>query len=233
MKKRIWELDAFRGLCIVGVVLVHFVFDLVEMFQIVNWDYPQWFSFVKNWGGVLFLVLSGICVTLGSHPVRRGLIVIGGGMLCTLATYGMYRFGFDSYIIIYFGVLHCLGSCMLLWPMYKALPWWALLFHGIVLTAAGFMIAGIDAPDSWMVALGFRLRGFSSSDYFPLLPNLGFFLIGGALGKLLYKQKQSRIPVVDEKHPLVRPFCFCGRHSLWIYLLHQPVLAGICYLLTL
>ena len=233
MKKRIWELDAFRGLCIIGVVLVHFVYDLVELFGVVQWDYPQWFSFVKNWGGILFLVLSGICVTLGSHAVRRGLIVFGGGMLCTLATYVMYRSGFDIYIMIYFGVLHCLGCCMLLWPMYKTLPWWALLFHGIVLTAAGFMIGKIDAPAPWLVTVGFRLRGFSSSDYFPLLPNLGFFLIGAALGKLLYKNKQSLIPAIHDKTPLVRPFCFCGRHSLWIYLIHQPVLAGICYLLTI
>ena len=233
MKKRIWELDAFRGICIIGVVLVHFVYDLVELYEIVDWDYPRWFSYIKAYGGTLFIVLSGICVTLGSRSVKRGVIVVGGGMLCTAATYLMFRSGFDQSIMIYFGVLHCLGCCMLLWPMYKALPWWALLFHGIILTAAGILINEIAAPQPWLVAVGFRLQGFASSDYFPLLPNLGFFLTGAALGRLLYKNKQSLIPAVTEKTALVRPFCFCGRHSLWIYLIHQPVLAGICYLLTL
>ena len=38
MKKRIWELDAFRGICILGVVFVHFVYDLVELYRIVDWE---------------------------------------------------------------------------------------------------------------------------------------------------------------------------------------------------
>lgn len=233
MKKRIWELDALRGLCIIGVVLVHTVYDLVEMFGILQWEYPQWFSFIKEWGGVIFLILSGICVTLGSHPVRRGLIVFAGGMLCTLATALMVRYGFDRSTMIYFGVLHCLGACMLLWPMYKAMPWWALAFHGAVVIGGGFLIENMIASERWLLALGFYVPGYPSSDYFPLLPYLGFFLIGGALGRLLYKKRQSLIPCFDSSTLLFRPLCFCGRHSLWIYLLHQPVIAGICYLLTL
>ena len=56
MKKRIWELDAFRGLCIIGVVLVHLVYDLVDLYGIVKWEYPAWFAFIKDWGGILFLL---------------------------------------------------------------------------------------------------------------------------------------------------------------------------------
>ncbi len=233
MKKRIWELDALRGLCIIGVVLVHLVYDLVEMFGILNWHYPDWFAFIKDWGGVIFLILSGVCVTLGSHHIRRGIIVLCGGALCTMATYAMTKFGFDSSVIIYFGVLDCLGSCMILWSMYRALPWWALVFHGAVLIWTGFLLPNLVAPEPWMVILGFNLPGFCSSDYFPLLPYLGFFILGAALGRVLYKNKQSLIPCFDSKTPVLRQLCFCGRHSLWIYLLHQPVLAGICYLLTL
>ena len=233
MKKRIWELDAFRGLCIIGVVLVHLVYDLTELYGVIDWTYPAWFAFIKNWGGVLFLVLSGVCVTLGSHSVRRGIVVLGGGLLCTVVTVLMWKCGFDKSIIIYFGILHCLGACMLLWPMYKTMPWWALLFHGVAFTALGFLIMDMTATASWMVVLGFDLPGFVTSDYFPLLPNLGFFLIGAALGRLIYQKKKSLFPCLNERNWFLRPFCFCGRHSLWIYLIHQPVLAGICYLLTL
>ena len=60
MKKRIWELDAFRGLCIIGMVIVHLVYDLVDLYGIAEWQYPEWFAFVKDWGGLLFLILSGI-----------------------------------------------------------------------------------------------------------------------------------------------------------------------------
>ena len=75
MKKRIWELDALRGVCILGMVIVHFVYDLVELYALVPMAYPAWFAFIKDWGGVLFLLLSGTCATLGSGRTRRGCVV--------------------------------------------------------------------------------------------------------------------------------------------------------------
>ena len=131
MNKRIWELDVFRGICILGVVAVHAVYDLVELYHIIDWQYPAWFSLIKNWGGLLFVVLSGICVTLGSRSVRRGIIVLLCGMVITAVTYGMYHFEISGKgILIYFGVLHCLGTCMILWPVFKQCPWWILLLLG-------------------------------------------------------------------------------------------------------
>ena len=239
MKKRIWELDALRGLCILGVVAVHLIYDLVDMYRLVQWEYPQWFAFIKDWGGVIFLLLSGVCVTLGSHSIRRGLIVFGCGMIITAVTYGMTFAGFPSYIIIYFGVLHCLGICMLFWSICKNTPWWGLLIQGILLAVLGIYIMELmDAREltttaKWLMPLGIYWKGFGSSDYFPLLPHLGFFLMGAALGKTLYKNRSSLLPKVNEKNPIIRFFCFCGKQSLWIYLLHQPVLNGICYLITM
>ena len=238
MKKRIWELDALRGLCILGVVVVHLIFDLVDLYGIVKWEYPSWFSFIKDWGGIIFILLSGICVTLGSHSVRRGLIVFGCGMICTAVTFYMTKLDFDPSIIIYFGVLHCLGTCMVLWPTYKSMPWWGLLLHGLVLAVLGLyldkliMSYQLVTTNRYLMPLGLYWRGFASSDYFPLLPHLGFFLIGAALGKTLYKRKTSLMPKVKGKNPILRFFCFCGKQSLWIYLLHQPILNGICYLIT-
>ena len=233
MKKRIWELDAFRGICILGVVLVHFVYDLVELYGILQWQYPAWFSFVKEWGGVLFLVLSGICVTLGSRSVRRGIIVLLSGMVITAVTYGMYKLNFaDRSIIIYFGVLQCLGCCMLLWPAVRKLPWPALLALGIVLTGVGFWMGNLPPVDVYyLMPLGLPWKGFATSDYFTLLPNLGYFLIGAAIGCTASRNKESLLPKVNEKNVILRFFCFCGRQSLWIYLLHQPILSGICMLL--
>ena len=233
MKKRIWELDAFRGICILGVIIVHFVFDLTELFAIVNWKIPGWFAFVQNWGGVLFLLISGISATLGHRSVRRGLIVLAGGMLITFVTYGMYAWlHFDKGIIIYFGVLQCLGCCMILWWLFKRFPTWALALIGLAMVAAGlYLDTVILVEHPWLMPLGFIYPNFVSSDYFPLLPNLGFFLLGAVLGRTVYRKKETLLPTVSQRNPLVRSLCFCGRQSLWIYLLHQPVLAGICMLL--
>ena len=233
MKQRIWELDAFRGLCILGVVLVHFVFDLTELYGILNWEYPAWFAFIKDWGGVLFVVLSGICATLGRHSVRRGLVVFAAGMLITAVTFGMYRFlNFHKSIIIYFGVLQCLGVCMILWWLCKRLPSWILLPLAVGIIVWGFSIADIAPMDHlWLMPLGYTAPGFLTSDYFPLLPNLGYFLVGAVLGRTVYRKKQTLLPTVNPKNPLILALSFCGRHSLWIYLLHQPILSAICMLL--
>lgn len=234
MKKRIWELDAFRGICILGMVCVHLVYDLVELYKIIQWQYPTWFNIVQHWGGILFIVLSGLCVTLGRHHIKRGLCVVGCGMVVTLATVGMYLFHFSGKsIIIYFGVLHCLGVCMLLWSAFRRCPDWLLVLLGAVMAAVGLYIRGkylVDFP--YLVPFGFTYLGFSSSDYFPLLPHLGFFLLGAVLGRHLYAKKETLLPKVNEKNFILRFLCFCGRQSLWIYMGHQPILAGICMLLT-
>lgn len=235
MKKRIWELDVFRGICILGVIAVHCVYDMVELYALIKWDYPALFTFVQTWGGVLFLLLSGICATLGSRSVRRGLVVFGCGLLITAVTTGMYLLElYDRSIIIYFGVLHCLGICMLLWPLFRKFPWWALLLCGGVLTAFGFYLMQLPPVENhWMMIFGLPWHGFASSDYFPLLPNFGFFLLGAALGKTLYRRKESLLPKANTRNIFIRFWGFCGRQSLWLYLLHQPLLSGIFYLILL
>ncbi len=234
MKDRVWELDALRGLCVLGMVIVHFVYDLVHLYGIISWEYPDWFSFIVNWGGVLFLLISGICATLGSRSVRRGLIVFACGMICTAVTYGMYRFGFaGKSLIIYFGVLHCLGVCMILWWALKRLPTAVIAVLGIALTVAGLYLRKMSFDSSmWLMPLGIIPTTFASSDYFPLMPNLGFFLLGAMLGRTVYQKKESLLPGKG-KFPVLRFLQLCGRHSLWIYLLHQPVLSAITYGISL
>lgn len=233
MKKRIWELDAFRGLCVLGMVIVHFVYDLTELYRLIDWQYPAWFSLVKDWGGVLFLLISGISATLGSRSVRRGIIVFLCGMICTAVTIGMYRFGMAGRgIIIYFGVLHCLGCCMILWWLFKKLPTAVLALCSAALIAAGMWLRGQVFDFPWLMPLGFLYWGFSSSDYFPLILNFGFFLAGSVLGRTVYGKKETLLPRVSEKNPAVRLLTACGRQSLWIYLLHQPILSALSMALS-
>lgn len=123
------------------MILVHLVYDIRELYGLADFAYPAIFSFVMQWGSVLFLLISGICVTLGHHPVRRGLAVFGCGMLCSLVTAGMYWLGFQGRgIVIWFGILHCLGVCMLLWPWLGRLPNWVLGALALLLLGAGLLV---------------------------------------------------------------------------------------------
>lgn len=227
-KQRIWELDAFRGICILGMIVVHAVLDVKGFGSTGN----TLFDFVREWGSLLFILISGICLTLGSHSVRRGLIVFGAGMLCTVVTWGMYKLGMESEgIIIRFGILHCLGICMILAAAIKKAPKILLLILAAVLIYLGFYVKGIATDCEYLYPLGIRYEGFFSPDYFPLLPNLGYFIAGMFLGKTLYAKKQSLLPMVKSESAPLRFLSWCGRQSLFIYLLHQPILYGAVYLI--
>lgn len=234
MKQRIWELDAFRGVCVLGMVAVHFVYDLAVLYRLVDWTLPQGFLFLQSWGGILFLVLSGICATLGKHNLKRGAVVFSCGLLISLVTFAMYRFfAFHKSILIYFGVLHCLGLCMILWQLVKKQAVFSLLSLGAVLVAIGFYLMEVTVSFPWLLFLGLTPEGFATADYFPLLPYFGFFLLGGGLGRLLYPTAVTRFPKANQMNPIIRFFTFCGRQSLWIYLLHQPALSAVFFLLNL
>lgn len=231
---RIWEIDALRGLCIPGMILIHLIYDVVNLYGFIDWPYPEWYSLFKNNYGALFILISGISVTLGRRSIRRGLTVFGGGMLVTAVTVGMYLIGMaDKGIIIYFGVLHCLGVCMMLWPVFRKLNVRWLVGIGAVLVILGWWLRTQVFGMPWLMPLGFVFHGFSSSDYFPLMPNLGYFLLGASFGKSVYADKKTLLPKVNTQNPIVRFLCWCGRHSLMIYLLHQLVLALGCEIYAL
>lgn len=227
--KRIWELDFARGLALIGMIGIHLIYDLVDLFGVLPWRLPMWYLLFKNNYGLLFLVISGISVTLGRRCVKRGFVVFFSGFLCTAVTLGMYLSGMtDRSIIIYFGVLQCLGTCMMLWPCFRKLPNLLLVLLGVGMVASGLYLRYRSYDVPWvLIPVGFAPWWFASSDYFPLLPNLGYFLIGAALGRTLYQEKTTRFPGVHPEKQPIRLFCLMGEKSLLIYLLHQPILAAL------
>ncbi len=239
-KTRIWELDALRGICILCMIVVHFVFDLNE-FAGLGLTMPGWFDFCQRYGHILFILISGICATLASRSFRRGVIVFCAGLLVTGVTLFMVCvLKFNRSLSIFFGILHLLGICMMLFPLFKKLPVWALAVLGAGFVALGVWLAALEpvavsfpsAQGLLLGAIGIRPAGFYSGDYFPIFPNLGWFLLGAVLGRTAYRRRESLLPKVNADFFLLRFFRFCGRHSLWIYLLHQPVLAGLTMLLA-
>ena len=231
-KQRIWELDALRGLCILCVIVVHFLFDL-QYFISLNLTLPAWFQFIQQYGGVIFVLLSGCCATLGSRSFRRGLLVFGAGMLISLVTAGMYWLGLaDRTVIVWFGVLHLLGICMMLYPLFRKLPSAPLAALALCILLIGYAITSLRVSVPFLFPFGLVTEHFFSSDYFPLFPQLGWFLLGVVLGRTVYAEKRTLLPGGAQNFFLLRFFCWCGRQSLFIYLLHQPILYGLLELIA-
>ena len=97
------------------------------------------------------------------------------------------------------------------------------LWLALALGAMPLVFITVETPHLWI--LGLRTADFVSADYFPLLPWIFIFLFGASLGGRI---KERRLP--ERFYGLAcPPLEAVGRHSLLIYLLHQPVLMGLSY----
>ena len=225
-------LDELRGVAIILMVVYHAFYLLAFVFgsgagrRLFDCMGP-----VQPFIAGTFIVLCGVCCRFSRSNLKRGLKLAGAAALVTLATLAMTLFGVDE--VIWFGVLHFLACAVLLFaPIQKLTEKIPPLPQIVVFSALFFAWIFVSPPlprTSFfpLYALGFPSATLRSADYFPLIPWIFLFLTGTAIG--IYG-KQGRFPGWCEKSR-VPAFAWLGRHSLLIYLLHQPVLFGVFGLL--
>jgi uncharacterized membrane protein len=231
--QRIWEIDFLRGVSIILMVGYHLLFDLGEFSGVkrflgfstnlssVAWSAAQYF-----FAGT-FIVLSGISSTLSRSNVRRGLRLLAVSLAVTAVTYV-----FEPSSAVYFGILQCLAFSILIYgaAFVKAGPVACAAWGTVVLgfkAALPLLTKGMAIRFDWLLPFGIHSPAFSSYDYFPLIPWFGIFLAGTALGKSVYASQRSLVP-----GRLPETFVnAAGRHSLLIYLVHQPLILGVLYVL--
>ncbi len=233
MAQRFWEIDVWRGIAVIGMVVFHFLFDL-NYFRVFPVDVFQgtWF-WLGRAVALSFVFLAGTALTLSFRRTKlkmserelrkkfakRGAFVFACGLLITLLTFFTFPQG-----TIWFGVLHLMGASILLGYFFVQRPR-AAFVTGIASISTGIALMFFTFEFPWLLWLGFYPKGLYTFDYFPLLPWFGVFLLGMVAGNWAYpKGKRSfRVPSL-KKNRFVLGFAFLGRHSLAIYLLHQPLL---------
>ena len=226
MKKRFDILDAWRSLAIALMVIYHFLYDLA-LFGVITWQ--QMFStplnILQKFICCSFIFLSGACARFSRNNLRHGLMVLAAHVIVVMGA----MVGGQT---IRFGVLALLGSSMVIWHFagkyLQKIPGWLLaLISGILYFLTQSLTERTAVSVRWLYPLGLTAPGFSSADYFPLLPWLFLFLAGTALGGWCLKHRDNRWLTT----PLPGPLTFLGRHSLIIYMIHQPILFGISALI--
>lgn len=214
-EKRFWEIDLLRGIAVIMMVAYHLFYDL-NYFRIypINIDSGFWWFFARSIA-ITFILLAGVSLNLYSRAeiqgsasfpryLKRGLGIFSWGIGITVITWIFLKDAF-----IRFGVLHLIGgACICL----------------------GFHLKNITFNSEWLVWLGLR-GSFCTVDYFPLFPWFGVILIGISLGNIFYPECSRRFKLPDLDIFPVRFFSFLGRRSLLIYLIHQPILILLLYLL--
>jgi len=228
---RYHEIDMARGIAVLMMVLFHTLFDL-NYFQIfiiqVYAGFWRYFAFAT---ASLFLLIVGISLTISRSRavskipgnqltlkfVSRGAGIFLLGLLVTAGTWLYIREGF-----IVFGILHLIGVSIMISPLFFRFKKFNLVLGFLFITIGSFL-ANVNGP-VWLLPLGIHPAAFWSVDYEPIFPWYGIVLFGMGVGEYLYPEGKRnfalpRIPVFFEQ-----PFAFLGRHSLIIYLVHQPLI---------
>jgi uncharacterized membrane protein len=230
--RRFWEVDFLRGAAIILMVVSNAVTDLnyFGVFGSPAGGFWWWFA---RFVAFAFVFLAGVSLAL-SHSralklkkrglfgkyLRRGVRIFGWGLLISAVT--RLFLGQD---FVAFGALHLIGAAIILaYPLlgHRRLS----LLLGAVFVAVGVWLQGFVVDFPWLLWLGLAPKGYTSVDYFPLLPWFGVALLGLAAGSWLYPNYKRSFGIRELSGAPVRLLCFLGRHSLFIYLLHQPIIVA-------
>ena len=234
-KNRVGLLDEIRGFAIICMVVYHLMYNLKFIFGVdVPIFFESWFYVVQTVFAGTFIFISGIVCNYSRSNLKRGVQCFFIAMVFTFVTAFILPDAPDL-----FGILHCLGICMMVYGLSEKALSKIPAFVGIIICVFLFMLTynfhigysgiadlfRVRMPSflystSVLFPLGFPGYGFTSLDYFPLLPWLFLFIAGSFFG--VYVKKGLMPAFFYKTH--IKIFAAAGRYSLWIYVLHQVII---------
>ncbi len=214
MMKRNNTIDSLRGFAIVNMIVYHLLFDLVYMenFKIewfVNTPGMIWERFICT----SFILISGYCFNLSKHKTKQVIRLLIVSSLLSATT-----FVFANEFFIVFGIIHLIcASQILTIALDKLNPnKKTLLILSVAIFALTYRISAhpMNIGTNLFCFLGFYNDKFYSGDYFPLFPWYFMYLIGYCLYDFVDFKLNVQENILSKM----------GRHSLAIYIIHQPLI---------
>lgn len=223
-RDRIHGLDLLRGLMVLLMVLHHAAFSYYYVFDGAVNLYRPFIGLVQIVAVSVFFSVSGVSSGLSHSNVQRGIKTLAFALLISIVTYLL-----GPQYFISFGVIHCLGSCMLFHGLLKgttdrlfgkATPLVWLSFYVIF-----YFLSYKQVSFPGLFWLGYYNTSYYSADYYPLLPWLFMYLFGGSVSRYVI---EGRFPAW-----FYRVRCkvleWIGTHALYVYVLHQPIIWGLLF----
>ncbi len=224
---RLPSLDVARGLSLIGMIAYHAAYDLSTYWGWdIDVDHGVWKIFARS-VAVLFLLVSGMAMALSEERmqqlaartqwkrrIRRAALTGGAALIVSLATYAA-----DSDTYVRFGILHLAFVSRLLLPLF--------LSFGTGMIAVGAACMALASTQPWfgtplLLPLGVVPHAFATVDYFPLVPWFGVVLVGAGVLRIAPVRTMLHIALPDTH--ITHTLQTAGRHTLLVYLLHQPLL---------
>jgi uncharacterized membrane protein len=232
-KGRIDAIDIARGTALVAMAIYHFTWDL-EFFGYV----PQAMTAVGGWKlfarsiASSFLFLVGVSLFLGHGKGirwrgywRRLAMVAGAALAISVVTYIAVPGGF-----IFFGILHQIALASVLGLAFLRLRALVTLIAAAAVIAAPHYLRSSFFDDPWWWWTGLSENRPRSNDYVPVFPWFAAVLIGIAAAKIAERTGLFARLAGLRTPEWTWPLSFGGRHSLAVYLVHQPVLIASIWL---
>lgn len=235
-------IDALRGFALVNMVLFHLMYDIFNIFSAeTGWNSEPLTIIWERFICCSFIIVSGVSFNFSHHPFRRGIILNACGFLITIVTV----LAIPSQAV-WFGILNFLGCAMmiayplkaylenikpvvgailnlLLFAFLYGVPEGYVGFFGVELFKLPEFLYGAKA----LAFIGFPSADFHSTDYFPIIPWIFLFLSGCFAWRVIKNCNADSF--FKRKVPF---FDFIGRHTLIIYLLHQPIIMTAVYVIS-
>lgn len=235
-------IDALRGFALVNMVLFHLMYDIFNIFSAeTGWNSEPLTIIWERFICCSFIILSGVSFNFSHRPFKRGIILNACGFLITIVTVLVIPSQ-----AVWFGILNFLGCAMMLAYPLKAylenikpvvgailnlllfaflygVPEGYVGFFGVELFKLPEFLYGTKA----LAFIGFPSADFHSTDYFPIIPWIFLFLSGCFAWRVIKNCNADSF--FKRKVPF---FDFIGRHTLIIYLLHQPIIMTAVYVIS-
>jgi len=226
---RIDGIDALRGVALCLMFVYHFAFDL-RFHGVIAADFEHdafWLGF-RALIVSAFMALVGVSLVLaaraGTTPAHfwKRVGVIGA---CALAASAGSWLVFPR-TFIYFGILHCIAvASVLAWPLVRRPRAAAGIGIAVIVAGLAWSHPAFDARAlSW---LGFTTTKPATEDFVPLAPWAGIVFVGIALGHVLARGAFRALAPLAASPAWLR---WLGRHSLAVYMVHQPILLAVLWL---
>ncbi len=256
---RVWELDLLRGIMMLAVTLDHILLFLYQ-WQFINFNTEigqriMDFAYLYRNGSFrdamqplslfLFSFLAGLNCRFTRSSFRR---VLKFWIFCALfmGGFALIKVIFPNMLAVYliFNIVTVLAISFTVWWLLDLvkLPAWIRASIGTVLIVIGMVCyykyfaepEDFYVQNEFLALMVYNRHGFemSANNFEPLLPHLGWFLIGGVIGMFAYPDNKTHCKQIYPPKPL-RPLLLIGKHSLFFYLTGPVIILAPLWLVVL